>query len=127
MMSAPRPIERVRPSRRRIMVRATVAVLSLLITLGSGIAWDTYQGFAASVPHGDPVPPLVAGAKDIDGSAQNILLIGSDSRNGATPAELAALSTADDGGSVNTDTTMVLHIPADGGRATLISFPRDAW
>ena len=48
-------------------MRATVAALSLLITLGSGIAWDTYQGFAASVPHGDPVPALAAGAKDIDG------------------------------------------------------------
>src|SRR6202012_661251 len=117
----------VRPSRRRLLVRAAVAAISLLITLGSGIAWDTYQGFAASVPHGDPVPPLAKGAKDIDGAAQNILLIGSDSRTGATPAELKALSTDDDGGSVNTDTTMLLHVPANGSRASIISFPRDAW
>src|ERR1700733_11860882 len=125
----PRPaqIARARPSRRRLLVRASVAAVSLLITLASGIAWDTYQGFAASVPHGDPVPALAKGAKDIDGSAQNILLIGSDSRNGATPDELKALSTNDDGGSVNTDTTMLLHVPADGSRATIISFPRDAW
>jgi LCP family protein required for cell wall assembly len=110
-----------------VIVRVTAAALSLLITLGSGIAWDSYQGFAASVPHGDAVPPLAKGAKDIDGSAQNILLIGSDSRDGATPAELKALGTQDDGGSENTDTTMILHIPADGSKATLISFPRDAW
>jgi LCP family protein required for cell wall assembly len=108
-------------------VRASVAAISLVITLTSALAWDTYQSFAASVPHGDPVPPLAKGAKDIDGGSQNILLIGSDSRNGATPAELAALGTQDDGGSENTDTTMVLHIPSDGSRATIISFPRDAW
>jgi LCP family protein required for cell wall assembly len=126
-VTADRPPARVRPSRRRILLRASVAAISLFITLGSAVAWDAYQGFAASVPHGDPVPALAAGAKDIDGSAQNILLIGSDSRDGATPAELQALGTQDDGGSENTDTTMVLHIPADGSRATLVSFPRDAW
>jgi anionic cell wall polymer biosynthesis LytR-Cps2A-Psr (LCP) family protein len=116
-----------RPSRRRIVVRAAIALVSLVVIATSGVAWSAYQGFAASIPHGDPVPALAAGTKDLDGSAQNILLIGSDSRNGATPAELKALSTGDDGGSVNTDTTMLLHVPADGGRASIISFPRDAW
>jgi LCP family protein required for cell wall assembly len=116
-----------RPSRRRIGLRLAVAIVSTLALFGSGIAWSTYQGFAASVPHGDAVPPLAAGAKDLDGAAQNILLIGSDSRDGATPAELAALSTGEDGGSVNTDTTMLLHIPANGSAASVISFPRDAW
>jgi LCP family protein required for cell wall assembly len=40
---------------------------------------------------------------------------------------LSQLSTTDDGGSNNTDTMMVLHIPAGGGQATVISLPRDSW
>ncbi len=73
------------------------------------------------------MPALAAGQTDIDGHDQNILLTGNDSRAGATPAELKALATGSDGGSVNTDTMMVLHVPANGSRATIVSFPRDSW
>ena len=73
------------------------------------------------------VPPLASSAKDPDGKDQNILLIGNDSRAGASKTELKALSTANDGGSVNTDTMMLLHVPADGSTATIVSFPRDSW
>jgi LCP family protein required for cell wall assembly len=111
----------------RVGMRLAVATLSFVVLAGSGLAWVTYQGFSADVPHGDAVPALAAGQRDLDGKDQNILLIGNDSRSGDTPAELAQLSTTDDGGSVNTDTTMVLHIPADGSRATIVSFPRDSW
>jgi LCP family protein required for cell wall assembly len=63
---------------------------------------------------------------------ENILLIGSDARtdqqgNPLSAAELAAVSTQDDGGSVNTDTIMVVHIPQGGGKATAVSIPRDTW
>jgi LCP family protein required for cell wall assembly len=111
----------------RVGARLAVAVISLLALIGSGLAWATYQNFTATIEHGDPVPELANGQPDIDGKDQNILLLGNDSRAGATPAELRALSTQDDGGSVNTDTMMVLHIPARGGKATIISFPRDSW
>jgi LCP family protein required for cell wall assembly len=116
-----------RSHRVRVGIRLAVAVVSLVTLLGSGLAWATYKNFTASVKHGDPVPALAKGQRDADGKDQNILLIGNDSRAGATPAELKALSTQDDGGSVNTDTMMVLHIPANGAKATVISFPRDAW
>ena len=111
----------------RVGLRAAAAGVSLLVLVGSGMAWATYQSFAADVPHGDPVPALAVGQQDPDGADQNILLIGSDSRNGATAAELRDLATTEDGGGINTDTTMLLHIPADGSRATIISFPRDSW
>ncbi|HEY7049480.1 MAG TPA: LCP family protein [Jatrophihabitantaceae bacterium] len=117
----------LRSHRLRVGIRLAVAVVSLVALLGSGLAWATYKSFTASIKHGDPVPPLAKGQRDVDGKDQNILLIGNDSRAGATPAELKALSTQDDGGSVNTDTMMVLHIPANGAKATVISFPRDSW
>ncbi len=82
------------------------------------------------MPTAAPLPVSSSGGtkvKDIDGKAQNILLLGNDSRTGATPAELQALATTDDGGSANTDTMMVMHIPADGSKATVLSFPRDSY
>jgi anionic cell wall polymer biosynthesis LytR-Cps2A-Psr (LCP) family protein len=104
-----------------------IAALSFITLVGSGLAWATYQNFSAHVPHGAKVPKLESGHHDLDGSDQNILLLGNDSRAGASPAELKALGTQDDGGSVNTDTMMLLHIPANGRTATVVSFPRDSW
>lgn len=111
-------------------VQLLAALLSLAVLLGSGYAWVTYQNFLSSVHTVDLFPQAVAGAPakvDLDGQDQNILLVGNDDRTGATPSELAALSTTTDGGGINTDTMMVLHVPADGSRATGISFPRDSW
>jgi LCP family protein required for cell wall assembly len=111
----------------RVGVRALFASISLLVLLGSGIAWVTFKNFTAHVPHGLPVPALTAHETDPDGAAQNILLIGSDTRAGASHAELKALHTGQDHGTVNADTMMVLHVPAGGGHPTLVSFPRDSW
>ena len=54
-------------------------------------------------------------------------VVGNDDRTSATDAELAKLGTTRDGGSLNTDTMMVLHVPADGRKATVISIPRDSY
>lgn len=94
--------------------------------VASGYAWAVYRNFSTSVPHGDPVPGL-AGQPDLDGAAQNTLLIGNDSRAGATRAEQDALHTGHDTRTLNTDTMMILHTPADGRKPSIISFPRDAW
>jgi LCP family protein required for cell wall assembly len=110
-----------------VSIRALFASISFVVLIGSGIAWVTFKNFTAHVPHGDPVPALAAGEKDPDGAAQNILLIGNDTRAGASPAELKALHAGHDKTTVNADTMMVLHIPASGGRPTIISFPRDSW
>lgn len=107
-------------------VRLVAAAVSFVVVVGSGWAWATFKNFTSNIPHGPAVPARSA-AGDPDGKATNILLTGNDSRAGASPAELRALSTQNDGGSVNTDTMMVLHVPADGSQATVISFPRDSW
>ncbi|MHA3700945.1 LCP family protein [Jatrophihabitans sp. YIM 134969] len=115
---------RIAVRRTTTLVRIAAAALSLVILVGSGYAWATYQKFTSNIATGDD---LDSGGADLDGKDQNILLIGNDSRAGATPAELQELSTEDDGGSVNTDTMILLHVPADGSRASLISFPRDSY
>ncbi|MFE2494555.1 LCP family protein [Streptomyces scopuliridis] len=53
--------------------------------------------------------------------AQNILLIGSDSRSGEGNGKYGR----DDGGSQRSDTTILLHLAADRKSATAMSIPRD--
>ncbi len=106
-------------------VKIVAAALSLAVVLGSGWAWATYRNFNANIKRlqissNSHVP-------NIDGSAQNILIVGNDDRDTATNAELAQLNTTKDGGSYNTDTMMLLHVPADGSKATVLSFPRDSY
>jgi LCP family protein required for cell wall assembly len=118
--------EHASTTRRRLWLRASVAATSFLLLVGSGYAWATFQNFRNDIPHGDPVPPLAHGQRDVDGADTNVLLVGNDSRVGASKAELAALR-AGGGGGANTDTMIVLHLPADGSAPTLISIPRDSW
>lgn len=56
---------------------------------------------------------------------QTWLLVGSDSRQGLTPKERRKLNTGNDKGK-RTDTIMIMHISRFGGRATLVSLPRDS-
>src|SRR5262249_27701522 len=63
---------------------------------------------------------------DVDGTDQNILLVGNDNRGGLTDAQLKEIGTTlDPGGGFNTDTILLVHIPADGQRATAVSYSRD--
>ncbi|MCU1603981.1 MAG: LytR family transcriptional regulator [Modestobacter sp.] len=103
--------------------------MSFAILAGSGYAWASYQRFTSGLTQVDGIPGSSQPGGQDDGRAQNILLIGDDHRPAnASPEELALLSTGQDGGSTNTDTMMVLHLPAAGGGApTVISFPRDSW
>lgn len=56
---------------------------------------------------------------------QNILVVGSDSREGLTDAQLLALGTTAEPGANLTDTIILLQLDADNGRASMLSFPRD--
>jgi LCP family protein required for cell wall assembly len=110
-----------------IGVKVIAAALSLAVVLGSGWAWATYRTFNANIKRLQIHSNSSAAAKNIDGSAQNILIVGNDDRDTASNAELGQLGTTRDGGSYNTDTMMLLHVPADGSKATVISFPRDSY
>ena len=101
--------------------------MSLVVLVGSGWAWATYRSFNANIKRVQLSTHSSATAKNIDGSDQNILIVGNDDRDTATNSELAQLGTTRDGGSYNTDTMMLLHVPADGRKATVISFPRDSY
>lgn len=112
-----------------IGVKTVAALLSLAVVLTSGYAWASYRTFESNVTNIQAIVPVTPEQKkqDVDGADQNILLVGNDDRTGATPAELAQMHTGTDDGAVNTDTVVLLHVPANGARATGISFPRDSW
>lgn len=53
--------------------------------------------------------------------SKNILVVGSDSRDGANAKYGKDLTT------MQSDTLMVMHVPANRKWATVVSFPRDSW
>ena len=107
------------------VARIIGGILSVLLLLGSGYGWMADRTLQSKITRVDGLAP---GGTDADGKAQNVLLVGDDHRPpGASAQVLAELNTQDDGGSINTDTMMVLHIPTDGSKPTVISLPRDSW
>jgi LCP family protein required for cell wall assembly len=128
-----RRAQRVQRRRRRVSagLRVLCGVLALVVLAGSGWAWASYRSFASKIVRIDAIPATPTSGPSArahqDGKDQNILIVGNDSRDGATPAELADLGTTADPGASNTDTMMVMHVPSDGGKASVISFPRDSY
>ncbi len=111
--------------------RIIAGVLSLAVLAGFAFAWGFANNATDAVATGNDTAKAGQAGVLFRGG-QNILLIGSDARtdqqgNPLTAAELASVSTQDDGGGVNTDTIMVVHIPEGGGKATAVSIPRDTW
>jgi LCP family protein required for cell wall assembly len=107
---------------------AIAGVLTAAVALSGAYAFYTYDQLAGSVTIVNAITGKKDTKNDVDGQAQNILLVGDDHRpDNATPEQMAELSTEDDGGATNTDTMIVLHINADGSQATMISFPRDSY
>jgi LCP family protein required for cell wall assembly len=104
-------------------LRVSAAFLSVLVLVASGVMWFLYRDFTTKV---DRVNAIGATHDDVDGKDMNILLVGSDDRTNATPAELAELSTTEEVTN-STDTMILVHIPADGRKATAVSFPRDSY
>ncbi len=66
-------------------------------------------------------------ARPAQGSGDNWLIAGSDSRQGLTTAQERKLATGFDVSGHRSDTIMILHIPSGGGKPILISLPRDSW
>jgi LCP family protein required for cell wall assembly len=111
------------------------AAVSCGVLLGSGYAWYSYKKLSRNLHtvnvqglgrSGAPSGAPTQGANGT-GQAQNILLVGLDSRAGLTDAEKRRLHLGVNDVSTSTDTIVLVHLPANGQKATLISIPRDTW
>lgn len=109
-----------RPRKRRVL-RIVLLVVALLVLATAGAGWWAYSHLNGNIDSvdldkaiGDNRPAkVVAGA-------QNILVLGSDSRAGAN----GELDHGDVSGA-RSDTTMLVHIPEGRAKATAVSIPRD--
>ncbi len=108
-------------------VRVVAVVASAAVVVASGVAWATLRDLTGGLTTSNA---LAGGSASQDGSV-NILLIGLDSRkdqngNDLPPAILDQLHAGDGSvGGYNTNTLILLHIPADGARVSAFSIPRD--
>ncbi len=112
------PRRRIRPRWGRIAL--VVGVVVALVAGGLAISGYVFvKHIDAKFHHIDAFStiPGQRPAKTNDGS-QNILLLGSDSRNAAASADLSGW---------RTDTIMLMHVTADHKHAYVISIPRDSW
>ena len=102
-------------------------VASFAVVAASGVAWATLRDLAGGLTTSNA---LAGGSASKDGSV-NILLIGLDSRkdqngNDLPKAILDQLHAGDGSqGGYNTNTLILVHIPADGARVSAFSIPRD--
>lgn len=117
--------------------RVVAGVLAACVLLGFGYGWYNYRTLDSGLqrltlhnlagPTSGPTADSSApAARKHSGAEQNILLVGIDSRAGMSAAERRQYHTGDDV-SMSTDTMMIMHVPADGSSATLISLPRDSY
>lgn len=111
------------------MARGAVAVLAFVVLSVTGFAWWS----SSLVIGGFNVSSVLANpkfAKSV-GGATNILLMGLDTRKdqdgNQLPADVLSQLHAGDGneGGYNTNTLILIHVPADGKNIKAFSIPRD--
>ena len=107
-------------------VLSVMAVTSVVTLVGAGYAWWTFRDANNRLQRIAFNPGSLQKKPDFDGKDQNLLVVGYDSRAGLTPAEIKQLHVGSDVSS-STDSMMIIHVPANGSKATLISLPRDAY
>lgn len=110
--------------------RAIATVCSIMALMLTGAAWNYYQKADSSIFKFD----LEDSISQTDDGAEDILLVGVDSRTDAAgnplPEEMRDKLHAggdEEDGTVNTDTIILVRIPRSGGSATAVSIPRDSF
>jgi LCP family protein required for cell wall assembly len=125
----PRPRRVVAPPRRKrprwLRVLAwSGAFLGIFMVGVGGFALYEYRKINNNINRVDALAPNDPSIKDAQKQldAENFLLIGSDTREGAN-----SKYGADKTSGQRSDTTILAHLSPDRQHAVLISFPRDAW
>lgn len=109
---------------RRWVRRGAIGV-GLVVVVAGGVAWGVYAKLDSNItPDEAAAAELARYEKERPTSlvrgAQNILLIGSDSRAGSGNRRYGK-----DSGTERSDTTILLHLSSDHRSATAVSIPRD--
>ena len=111
--------------RRWLRPGRIAAVLAVLVSLALIAAVGTYFFLDSRLVHKNVLVNYAG--RPAASAGQNWLIAGSDSRQGLTVKQQNQLATGHDIGGRRSDTILVLHIPSNGGKAVLISLPRDSY
>ena len=115
------------PRRRWGRILAWVAGgLAVVLLIGGVTGWAALDHFLANIKKIDVFSGLTGRPSGGVVGDMNILVVGSDSRAGLSAAQQRALHVGNDPGQ-RSDTMILLHIPRGGGKAVLISLPRDSY
>jgi LCP family protein required for cell wall assembly len=106
--------------RKKILIWGS-ASLALLLLAATGAGFVMLRHFNANLRQDDIRGLLGAQPVNLHPQAENIMVIGSDSRQGLSKAYGSGLVTD------QSDTLMIIHIPADRKWAEVMSIPRDSW
>ncbi|WP_291480347.1 LCP family protein, partial [Corynebacterium sp.] len=118
---APRP-RRPRKRRRIRPLRVLGALLLVILLVAGGTAWWV----DSNINRIDALSDYEGRIGNTSGS--NWLLVGSDSREGMSEEDGERYAAGDlSEGGARTDSIIVVHVPAFGGKPTMVSIPRDSY
>lgn len=111
--------------RRRRWVRITAFGVTALLVVAGGVGWAVYAKLSGNITADEAAAAELARydkerPTSLVKDARNILLIGSDSREGTDNARYGR-----DSGTERSDTAILLHLSGGRGSATAVSLPRD--
>jgi len=106
---------------RRKIIAFGAGFLALLLIGVTATGYEILHHFNANIQQDDISGLLGAQPVNTHPQAENIMVIGSDSRDGLNASYGTGLVTD------QSDTLMVIHIPADRQWAEVMSIPRDSW
>ncbi|MER5637697.1 LCP family protein [Kitasatospora sp. NPDC002227] len=109
-------------TRRSKVLRAAAFTLAGLLVVGAGAGGYAYWKLNGNIKSVDINAQLgTARPPASTGGAFNVLVLGSDSRDGSN----GSLAGGDTGGTARSDTAMVVHVNQAHDHATVVSIPRD--
>ena len=109
------------PGRKKRILGWTAAGVAVVVLLALGGAYAVYRHLNGNIHQVNISGELGSQPVDTHPQAENIMVIGSDTRNGVGKGYGQDLTTD------QSDTLMILHIAADRKWVDVMSIPRDSW
>jgi len=108
--------------RRWLRPKRILVILAALVALLAAATAGLYFDLNSKLTRINVLTPT-----SLTSAGTNWLIAGSDSRGGLTPQQENQLALGRDISGGRSDTIMILHIPSNGTRPTLVSIPRDSY
>ncbi len=109
------------PGRKKKILAWTAAGVAVVVLVALGGAYAVYRHLNGNIHQVNISGELGTQPVDTHPQAENIMVIGSDTRNGVGKGYGQGLTTD------QSDTLMIMHIAADRKWVDVMSIPRDSW